>query len=522
MHEIIYIQSGTYANYIGQHFWNAQESYFDFSEDPEDADEQRRPDVNHDVSFREGLGTDGTPTYLPRVLIFDTKDAFGSLPKYNAMYKAVVGEEADPSNFWAGASTAVHQQRHAKSQYQQDLETELSGAPSKPGPSQAVQPRKVHNPSTWTDYTRVYYHPRSIWPITWNLGATGDKWDEGEETWNHMLQEDDFWDKDFRLFAEECDLLQGVQMTSSPSDAFASLSVSLLQTFQDDYPKLPSLVFLPLSGRKTRFNPYDLAERRRLACESKMLSMLPDTEATIIPLQNPATWSRGKWTNGLAADMNFGSVYHTSALLSAQIESATLPLRLNGNHTSLNSLTSLLNYHSDTPFSQLSGALPLHDVEFAGRIWDFSTAIESSILDTMMFSSCTTYRGILSHADRDTLKVRLEQSMGIREPLLQLSFTSVEYPILTSYPPILHEHANAIPLMSMLHTSSRTTSLLDYYTGSLQVLMNEGQFAGLGEGLDREDIRTISAELVNLKEGYMRTDGFEISDEEREEDDDIL
>jgi len=56
MHEIIYIQSGTYANYIGQHFWNAQESYFDFEEDPEDSSQRKPPAVNHDVSFREGIG----------------------------------------------------------------------------------------------------------------------------------------------------------------------------------------------------------------------------------------------------------------------------------------------------------------------------------------------------------------------------------------------------------------------------------------------------------------------------------
>ncbi|KZO97552.1 tubulin nucleotide-binding domain-like protein [Calocera viscosa TUFC12733] len=523
MHEIIYIQSGTYANYIGQHFWNVQESYFDWNEDPEDTGERRPPEVNHDVSFRQGMGTDGTPTYLPRVLIFDTKDAFGSLSKYNAMYQAVVGEEAVSPSIWAGASTSLRQQPYPKSQYQRDLENEVVGVPSKGGPSQPVPSRKAYNPSTWADYTRVYYHPRSIWPVTYNLGGNGNKWEEGEEVWNRLReQEDDFWDRDFRLFAEECDLLQGVQMTSSGSDAFASLSVSLLQTFQDEYPKLPSLVFLPLSQRKARFNTYDLAERRRIACESKALTMLTEIEATIVPLQHPATWLRGKWASGLAADINFGSAYQTSALLSAQIESATLPLRLNGNLTSLNSLTSLLNDHADTPFSQLSGAFPLSDVHFADKVWDFSTAVDSSVIDPMMYSACTTYRGILSLSDRDTLQERLEQSMGIREPLLKLSLTQLQYPILTSYPPILSEYADTIPLMSILHTSSRTASLLEHYTTALQGLLDENQFAGLGEGLGRDDIRAMRAELVNLREGYVQTDGFELSDEEREEDDDII
>lgn len=47
MKEIIYIQAGTLSNYIGTHFWNAQESYFTY----EEGDDAK---VTHDVSFREG------------------------------------------------------------------------------------------------------------------------------------------------------------------------------------------------------------------------------------------------------------------------------------------------------------------------------------------------------------------------------------------------------------------------------------------------------------------------------------
>ena len=48
MKEIIYIQAGKFANHIGTHFWNAQQSYFTYGADAQD------PIVNHDVSFREG------------------------------------------------------------------------------------------------------------------------------------------------------------------------------------------------------------------------------------------------------------------------------------------------------------------------------------------------------------------------------------------------------------------------------------------------------------------------------------
>lgn len=47
MREIIYIQAGSFANYVGTHFWNTQESYFTYNDNDE-------PIVNHDLSFQEG------------------------------------------------------------------------------------------------------------------------------------------------------------------------------------------------------------------------------------------------------------------------------------------------------------------------------------------------------------------------------------------------------------------------------------------------------------------------------------
>jgi hypothetical protein len=48
MKEIIYIQAGNISNHVGTHFWNAQQSYFNYSGDKEVL-------VDHDVSFREGI-----------------------------------------------------------------------------------------------------------------------------------------------------------------------------------------------------------------------------------------------------------------------------------------------------------------------------------------------------------------------------------------------------------------------------------------------------------------------------------
>lgn len=103
MREIIYVQAGKYSNYVGTHFWNTQEAYFDYTP-PRDGEQPQKPDVDHDISFREGEGRDGTPTYCPRLLIFDSRgsiflfvyfcpsptcsirDNFGALSKLNDLY----------------------------------------------------------------------------------------------------------------------------------------------------------------------------------------------------------------------------------------------------------------------------------------------------------------------------------------------------------------------------------------------------------------------------------------------------
>lgn len=55
MKEILYVQAGPLANFIGTHFWNTQESYFTYGDGEE-------PVVHHDRSFREGL--------TPKVTLF--------------------------------------------------------------------------------------------------------------------------------------------------------------------------------------------------------------------------------------------------------------------------------------------------------------------------------------------------------------------------------------------------------------------------------------------------------------------
>lgn len=48
--EIITLQFGHYANFVGAHWWNTQEAGFQYT-----SQENIPSEINHDVLYREGL-----------------------------------------------------------------------------------------------------------------------------------------------------------------------------------------------------------------------------------------------------------------------------------------------------------------------------------------------------------------------------------------------------------------------------------------------------------------------------------
>ena len=76
---VITLQVGHYANFVGTHFWNAQDHSLSVAKDNNDLD--------HDVLFREGVTTSSSsPTYTPRLVSVDLKGALGSLPEFGDLY----------------------------------------------------------------------------------------------------------------------------------------------------------------------------------------------------------------------------------------------------------------------------------------------------------------------------------------------------------------------------------------------------------------------------------------------------
>ncbi|XP_048600993.1 uncharacterized protein LOC125580516 [Brassica napus] len=66
--EIVTIQVGEFANFIGSHFWNFQDELLALASDPESDPIFPNHNLDMDVLYRSGENQQGVSTYTPRLL----------------------------------------------------------------------------------------------------------------------------------------------------------------------------------------------------------------------------------------------------------------------------------------------------------------------------------------------------------------------------------------------------------------------------------------------------------------------
>lgn len=109
----------------------------------------------------------------------------------------------------------------------------------------------------WSDYNRVFYHPRSIVQLQeFELNssiAPFERWSTGEELFSNLDREHDLLDKDLRLFLEEADHLQAVQVFASADDSWAGFAAKYVESVRDELGKTAIWVWsLEDGSRKAR------------------------------------------------------------------------------------------------------------------------------------------------------------------------------------------------------------------------------------------------------------------------------
>ncbi|RUS22359.1 hypothetical protein BC937DRAFT_89557 [Endogone sp. FLAS-F59071] len=338
MHEIVTLQLGQFSNFVGAHFWNAQvprllgsllrldlpcrwssqDAYFMYGEGAPE------PEIAHDVLFRSGVTQRGIETYTPRLLVYDLKGAlrlrgFGSLKRFNKLFENKPDDAIEST--WDHNVQQFAQEQYPRNEYLRKLEEEEQGVQGVPfryhiSPFDQIQvdehrlDEQVHQ---WSDYNRIFYHPHSINQLTQyqldNEFKPFDVYSFGRDAYVDMEKEQETFDENFRFFTEECDAVQGFQLLTTTFDGFGGFARSLIEDIRDEYPKTPIVTF----GFS---NPSEVTKNPNLP-------------------------------------------YHTSALLSAGIENASLVYRLKNNSAFMGDLLNNINWRQNTKIGSLSLAFPL-------------------------------------------------------------------------------------------------------------------------------------------------------------------
>lgn len=99
----------------------------------------------------------------------------------------------------------------------------------------------------WSDFSRVFYHPRSIVQLNeYELNSSlmpFEKWDMGQELFAALDKDHDIVDRDLRPFIEEADQMQGVQIMAGIDDAWGGFASRYLERLRDEYGKTPIWVW---------------------------------------------------------------------------------------------------------------------------------------------------------------------------------------------------------------------------------------------------------------------------------------
>ncbi|KAL8973915.1 MAG: hypothetical protein Q9197_001849 [Variospora fuerteventurae] len=337
MHEILTLQLGHRANYLATHFWNTQESYFNY-------DIASEPSlIDHDVHFRPGQGPGGEDTYTPRTLIYDLKGGFGNLRKWGGLYDQGDATE-DLKRIWNGSVVKQQEAPIAQSKYQKALDEGLENVPKLS--SQDVR--------YWSDFAQVFHHPRSVVQINdYELGSTllpFEKWSSGEELFSTLDKEHDLLDRDIRPWAEECDQMQGIQIFAGADDAWGGFTSRYVESLRDEYGKT-SLWFWGLEEAGAQGQ--NTTESLRTVNIAQSLQAISTLVSLYIPMALPSILPQ-------YVQLDPNSPWHVSGLLSMALETMTLPSRQKPGNTKrglLSDLEAALNVNGNQKIADLQSSL---------------------------------------------------------------------------------------------------------------------------------------------------------------------
>lgn len=108
----------------------------------------------------------------------------------------------------------------------------------------------------WSDYNRVFYHPKSIVQLNdYELNSRTmpfEDWNVGEDLFQDLDKEHDLLDRDLRPFAEECDQIRALQLFTSSDDAWGGFAARYVDRLRDEFGKKSLWVWALEDGAKSQ------------------------------------------------------------------------------------------------------------------------------------------------------------------------------------------------------------------------------------------------------------------------------
>ncbi|KAI7849286.1 tubulin domain-containing protein [Circinella umbellata] len=522
MREIVTLQVGQLANFVGTHFWNTQEEYFSYGTDQAAS----VTELDYDILYRTGF----SPTVGPEIKIgaFDATQwcGFGSLQKYNQLFTAEANDTVD----WDQGINKVVSEQYPKNAYQQQLDR-MDVDPN-------TQPVELDDQSvkTWSDFNRIYYHPYSMNQVTThNMDdsiSPYNSYSVGRQSYSDFERETESFEDNFRHFVEECDNLQGFQLLASVDDAFSGFTEGLLHDVRDEFAKTPVLCY----GLQSSLLPtQERAKQRILLNRTLSMTRILDLCSSYIPLYTPSSSHISR--SGLADYIHpkCNSVYHTSAILSSAIETISLSFRLKNNFTSIGSLCDKMNGQGTTRLSGVSLSLPLPFLkngfqQTAERLKNnIAPTIEltkrtpsKQSFDDDVFAEDIVVRGLPRgsvHASNQGL-YEYTRALYHKFPQADPQFIDkVPYPLPSSYPRIFSYHCNSegfitsenetepvnsIPVLSRMYTGTELQPEIDYLAKQVEVVpfAQMSDYSEGAYGLAQADYLELKEEIMRLSDSY--------------------
>ncbi|XP_040854970.1 protein misato homolog 1 isoform X2 [Ochotona curzoniae] len=551
--EVLTLQLGHFAGFVGAHWWNQQDAALDRSTDPKEPPGELCPDV----LYRTGRTLHGQETYTPRLILMDLKGSLNSLQE-GGLYR---DSQLEAAIAWQGKLTTHQEEPDPKNPHLQELVSAKGvlssdgvwrvrcvprgkGPPPVPAAPEPQPPPPMEGSVTvWSDFLRVHLHPRSICMIhKYNHdGEAGrlEAFGQGESVLREPRYLEMLEDR-LHFYVEECDYLQGFQILCDLHDGFSGVGAKAAELLQDEYSGRGIIAWGLLPG------PYNLGDPQkniyRLLNTAFGLAHLTSSSSLVCPLSLGGSLGLRPEPPVTFPSLHYDAAlpFHCSAILATALDTLTTPYRLRSSPVSMVQLAHMLSCSgrkvatagASIPFPWVPGqCLPdsLMQLGEAPPWTPLSACGDPS--GTRCFAQSVVLRGLNQachtsqlppgtpwpsplHActtGEDVLAQYLQQHQpsGLSSCHLLLSPCRVAPP----YPPLFsssfcQQARSSIPVLGALCSTSALHRTLRGLARELTALDLRRWVSFMDAGVELDDVEELRQDLHSLAQCYQEGDGL--------------